>query len=157
MTDGDGMRWFRFGLVMAMVLLAAACGSTSGSDAPAAAATVTEWASTNQTKVDQLEDARQNIIAVTDAADSDDDIPLIRTSCVTLGDAVEDARKASPIPDADIQKHWAATLAHYSTAASGCVDAIDAKDGAALAALATESTQGTAELALVQKALAEAG
>ncbi len=66
-------------------------------------------------------------------------------ACSTLDDDVTRAQNYQPIPDADAQSHWAASLAHDHMAALHCTVGLASMDPAAVSLAASELDSGSAE------------
>ena len=57
-----------------------------------------------------------------------DDVAGMDMACRSLHSDAESAEAYTPIPDAEAQTHWAATLAHLTHASATCVTAIRNRD-----------------------------
>jgi len=74
------------------------------------------------------------------------DIPGVKTGCSTLKADVDKAQAYAPLPDAQAQKSWAASLDLYEKAALDCVTGADKVDADLLLKSNDEMLQGSQEL-----------
>ncbi|NUR69218.1 MAG: hypothetical protein HOU81_00100 [Hamadaea sp.] len=75
------------------------------------------------------------------------DLPAVEASCGTLKSDVDAAQAYAPLPDAQAQKSWAASLDLYEKAALDCVAGADQADAQLLLKSNDEMTQGSRQLA----------
>jgi len=74
------------------------------------------------------------------------DLPAVKRSCTTLKSDVDAAQAYAPLPDAQAQKSWAASLDLYEKAALDCVAGAEKSDAQLLMKSTDEMTQGSKQL-----------
>ncbi|MFC4133968.1 hypothetical protein ACFOZ4_25435 [Hamadaea flava] len=74
------------------------------------------------------------------------DLPAVKAGCSTLKSDVDAAQAYAPLPDAQAQKFWAASLDLYEKAALDCVAGAEKADSRLLLKSNDEMTQGSREL-----------
>jgi hypothetical protein len=79
-------------------------------------------------------------------ASGEADIDAVRIACEHLGSDVAEAQAYEPMPDAEAQQHWAASLDSYGSAASDCTAAMKAGNAAQLTRSGLELQAGTMEV-----------
>jgi hypothetical protein len=84
------------------------------------------------------------------------DPTAVRAACIQLTVAVSAAKVFKPIPEADVQQHWAAALSDLSSASVDCVAGIDSSNNDTIRKSASEINDGTAEISQAKQTLLSA-
>lgn len=137
-------------LLVAAILLTAACGTSTE---PSSTATIEPATTSSQTSMqDWYADNSYIIDAISASADDaataagNYDTDALATACDHLESAAETGLDADPMPVAAIDVHWQSALRHYATAGRLCQLGADSIDGGLLSEAADEISQGSDDI-----------
>lgn len=94
---------------------------------------------------DRLDALSTDLERVTKGADRND-FPYLRAACVFTQPDVAAAQAYAPIPDAAIQKAWAAALDSYSKAMTDCIAGADKEDPVVIGRMSLELSTASSYL-----------
>jgi hypothetical protein len=113
---------------------------------PSIDAALTAWAKNGG--LDKIDAITTDLSAIHDAGS---DATMVRDGCAELETSVAAAQFYKPVPQAATQKHWAAALTAFKTAAGECLAGIDENKPALLQKTSADLDKGTTELAATTK------
>ena len=125
------MRWWLVGLTAA--LLGAGCSTQGASNtgntgtlSPVQSATVgaIKWLQSHKPALEALQ---TDLNKVTDSGNASN-LPGVVTGCQNLKTDTTADLALAPIPDAQIQGHWSASLADFQSGATDCISGIQESD-----------------------------